>query len=189
MVPFLHLPRLGRQFNPFGAACIASADGRLRVFLKGALLSVPGVPRPSAAIPFPVAFPSGAVAVAPSSPCCSPWMACCSWDGACQESELHAYREGPRQSGEQAILPQLSAWDLPSVVLGRQEVWGLSLPSWSERVADGRGSRDQSQSWGIFVHTLPQPQTPPAASQIPQLLWSLTRLEQSHLRQLWSSFT
>lgn len=104
----------------------------------------------------------------------------CGLGSACRE-EL-----GP--SREQAILLWLSAWDPPSVALGWQEVWGLSLQSSSEGVAHGRGSRGQSWSWGIFVHTLPQPQTPPVASQIPQFLWSLTRLEQSHLKQLPLSF-
>lgn len=83
----------------------------------------------------------------------------CGLGSACRE-EL-----GP--SGEQAILLWLSAWDPPSVALGWQEIWGLSLPSSSEGVAHGRGS----MVLGIFVHTLPQLQTPPVASQIPQFLW------------------
>ena len=40
-----------------------------------------------------------------------------------------AHREELGLSGEQAVLPWLSVWDLPSVVLGWQEVRGLSLPS------------------------------------------------------------
>lgn len=109
-----------KQFNiPFGATGTASADVRSSVFPKGALPSMPRVPRPSAAVPFPAAFPLGAVAMAPLSPCCSPQTLCCSWDGSyglgsAGESELCTCREEPGQSREQAVLLRLSAQDRKS---------------------------------------------------------------------------